>query len=326
MSKSKNTAAKSTKKPAVKKTSTATKNKTVTDNKAVTAAKSTSAAKSTVSKTATKENKTKSNNSSATKKDNSSCYNVKLAALIIVSILIGAFLTKVLFSGSSNKSSDNKQVEEIVANWVENNPELILESVINMQKEQAQKQMEDANKNVSKRLDDLYKREQSPKRVVAGADVTIVEFFDYNCGYCKRALGTIEELIKKDKKVNIIFKELPILGKSSEDLSKVSLAFNLSAPSRYFDFHRDLMKSNSRTAEDAMAIAQKHGVKASIIKKVMTKFKKQIDEEIAFNRELSRSIGVNGTPAFLVEESIFPGAVGLSTLEEAIKEKREANK
>lgn len=214
-------------------------------------------------------------------------------------------------------------VEEVVAQWIANNPELILESVVNMQKKQAQKQVEDSGANISKQSEELYGRKEDPVHNANNYDVSVVEFFDYNCGYCKRAVATIEELVSKDKKVRIIFKELPILGQSSEDLSKVSLAFNIANPSKYLEFHAALMKSSARTTEDAIRISETHGVSGNKIKAIMIKFKAKIDEEIDNNRKLAQSIGVNGTPAFLVETSLFPGAVDYQTIEQAINEHRK---
>lgn len=214
-------------------------------------------------------------------------------------------------------------VEKVVEAWIANNPEKILESVINMQKKQAQQQVEEAGANISKNLDKLYENKNDPNHSPKGYDVAIVEFFDYNCGYCKRAVKTIEEVVAKDKKVKVVFKELPILGKSSEDLSKVSLAFNIANSARYLDFHTALMKSSARSTAEAIKIAGKHGVSPQKINAVLTKYKDKIQKEIDDNRELAASIGVNGTPAFLVGEQLFPGAVGFDTIKQAVQNARD---
>jgi len=251
-----------------------------------------------------------------------SCNKVRCTIILVIIAILSLLLFKNFSSNKNAAISTVGEVEEVVANWIANNPELILESVINMQKKQAEKQLEEAGQNISNKLNDLYKRDIDPAVAPKNHDVAVIEFFDYNCGYCKRAVPTIEKLIAQDKKVKVIFKELPILGKSSEDLAKVSLAFNMLAPSRYFNFHNDLMKSKARTTEEAIAIAAKHGTTKEKIQKVLAKFDDKISKEIAFNRQLANSIGVNGTPAFLVGETLIPGAVGLSTLREEIKKER----
>ncbi len=131
----------------------------------------------------------------------------------------------------------------------------------------------------------------------------------------------MKKIINTDKKVKIIFKELPILGQSSEELAKIALAFNIIAPNKYFDFHSALMKSNARTADAAIKIAETKGITRARINRILKKFEAKIKAEIDLNRELSASIGIRGTPAFLIGEQLFPGAVGFETLQQAINKK-----
>ncbi len=310
MSKNKTSTTKASKKTAVKKTTTA---------KRTTAKKTTAKKSPVVSKTTTSENKESCNYSKKT----------KLVIAIAAILAIGFLLLKT--NENPDKNSNNeikidqnapvgtvKDVEEVIAVWIQNNPELILESVVNMQKRQAEKQREEASGNITKRAKDIYNRKNDPVIAPQGYDVAVVEFFDYNCGYCKRALPTIEKLTKDDKKIKIIFKELPILGKSSEDLAKVSLAFNMLAPSKYFAFHQSLMKSKAKTTAEAIAIANSHGVTKAKIDKVLSKYASKIQDEINFNKELSASIGINGTPAFLVGETLYPGAVNVEIIKNEI--------
>ena len=97
-------------------------------------------------------------------------------------------------------------VEKVIAKWVETNPEAIIQSVVAMQQKAAEKQQHDAQKNISSKQGDLFKSKNDPVYAPKGYDVSIVEFFDYNCGYCKKAQVTVEDLIKQDKKIRIIFK------------------------------------------------------------------------------------------------------------------------
>jgi protein-disulfide isomerase len=262
-----------------------------------------------------------------------SCCAKKKIFFAAIVVIIGALLFVKFNDGSTGKSdsvridknsavSTAQDVEDIIANWVVSNPELILESVINMQKKQAQKQIDDAGKNISKKMKDLYNAKDDPSISPNGYDVAIIEFFDYNCGYCKKSLSVLEDLAKSDKKLKIIFKELPILGKSSEDLSKVSLAVNILAPSKYFAFHQGLMRSKARTTEEAIKIASALGIAPAKLKRTLTKFASKIEKKIADNRSLATSIGVNGTPAFLIGETLKPGAVDVATIKKAIKEER----
>lgn len=214
-------------------------------------------------------------------------------------------------------------VEKVIAKWVETNPEAIIQSVVAMQKKAAEKQQEDAQKNVVNKKSDLFNNKKTPSFAPKGYDVSVVEFFDYNCGYCKKAQSSVEELLKQDKKVRVIFKELPILGASSVELSKVALAVNIVDSSKYLDFHDALMKGSARTKEDAIKIVKDLGIDAGKVEKALTDKKSDIEEQIKLNQELAATIGINGTPAFVVGEELIPGAVDLGTLKEKISAQRK---
>ncbi len=214
-------------------------------------------------------------------------------------------------------------VEKVIVKWVETNPEAIIQSVVAMQKKAAEKQQESAQKNVSLRKSELFDNKKTPTHSPKGYDVSLVEFFDYNCGYCKKAQSSIEKLLKQDKKVRIIFKELPILGSSSVELSKVAIAVNMIKSESYVDFHSALMKGSARTKESAIKIAQGLGIDEAKLRKTLTNKNSDIEEQIKLNQELAATIGINGTPAFVVGEELIPGAVDLTTLKDKISAQRE---
>jgi protein-disulfide isomerase len=214
-------------------------------------------------------------------------------------------------------------VEKVIARWVESNPEAIIQSVVSMQKKAAEKQQQDAQKNVVLKKDDLLNNKKTPTYSPKGYNVSLVEFFDYNCGYCKKAQSSVEKLIKEDKKVRVIFKELPILGPSSVELSKVAIAVNMVKSESYLDFHDALMKGSARTKEDAIKIAVGLGIDEGKLQKTLTDNNSDIEEQIKLNQQLAASIGINGTPAFIVGEELIPGAVDFSTLSDKISAQRK---
>jgi protein-disulfide isomerase len=224
------------------------------------------------------------------------------------------------------KVSNVGDVENVIAKWVEANPEAIIQSVVSMQQKAAKQQVQDAQKNISDKSSDIFNHKGDPVIAPKGNNITVVEFFDYNCGYCKRAQATIEKLLDDDKKVKVIFKEYPILGPSSEELTTVSLAVNIADPSLYTKFHNALMKSSAKNREDALQVAKDVGVNVDKLKKVLEKNKSDIDSIIAFNRKLGATIGVNGTPAFIVGEELISGAVEISVLKEKIEAHRKSKK
>ncbi|HLD76725.1 MAG TPA: DsbA family protein [Rickettsiales bacterium] len=213
-------------------------------------------------------------------------------------------------------------VEEVLAKWVANNPQAILDSVANMQRKAIEEQLKNAQKNIGTKKSELFDS-KSPSYTPSGYDVTIVEFFDYNCGYCKRVSPTIEKLLGSDKKLRIIYKEFPILGQSSEDISTVALAVHLMSPSSYRKFHNALMSSNASTKTEALAIAKNVGLDVDKIKQTLSSKKDSISQIINNNRILGSEIGIQGTPGFVIGDELIPGAVELETLKAKIAQERK---
>lgn len=213
---------------------------------------------------------------------------------------------------------DVEDVEQVIAKWIEANPQAILQSVANMQKKMMEEQMKNAQQNIGSKKDELFNDKNSPQYAPSGYDVTIVEFFDYSCGYCKRAQSTVEELLKADKKVRIVYKEFPILGPDSQAVSSVAIAVNMIDPASYKKFHDAMMKSNERGKEGAIKIAQEVGINKAKLESFLQDKKAKIDAVIQDNLKLGTTIGVNGTPGFVIGEELIPGALELDQLKAKI--------
>ena len=139
----------------------------------------------------------------------------------------------------------------------------------------------------------------------AKGDVPVIEFFDYNCGYCKKAFPDVAKLIDKDKQVKLILKEFPILSKGSEEASRVALAAKMQG--KYWEFHRAMLESQGQANEaSALRVAEKLGLDMTRLKKDMAspEVKKEIDD----TRKLATKMGIQGTPHFIVGDRIIPGA------------------
>ena len=221
------------------------------------------------------------------------------------------------------KINDVEGVEEVVAKWIEANPQAIINSVANMQKKAMEEQMKNAQKNISEKKSELFSDKKSPQHAPSGYDVTIVEFYDYACGYCKKAYSTVNELIKSDKKVRVIFRDFPILGQPSREMAEVSVAVNLVDSSNFIKFHDNLMESNDRGKDAALKAAKSAGVNVSKVEEILKKDKAKIDKILDDNLNLGTSIGINGTPGFVIGEELIPGALELSVLKEKISAVRK---
>jgi protein-disulfide isomerase len=224
---------------------------------------------------------------------------------------------------SSGIAKDTKvetveDVEKVMEKWVEANPKAILASVANMQRKMMEDQAKEAQKNIGPKKDQLFNDKTSAQYAPKGYDVTIVEFFDYACGYCKKAQSTVEELVKEDKKVRVIYKEFPILGQPSEEMSTVAIAVNMLDSSSYKKFHDAMMKSNAHGKADAIKVAKEVGISGEKLEALLESSKEKIAAVIKANRELGSSIGINGTPGFVIGEELIPGALELGALKEKI--------
>ena len=153
------------------------------------------------------------------------------------------------------------------------------------------------------------------------ADVTIYEFFDYNCGYCKSVVKTIMDLLSEDNKINFIFVEFPILSKQSYIAARAALASK--KQDLYNKFHLSLMKIKGRVDEEKVfSTARKIGLDINKLKKDMNN--PDIEKQLMKNREIAKLLGLNGTPAFIIGDIIYPGALNLNNLKDIIKKYRES--
>lgn len=214
--------------------------------------------------------------------------------------------------------SDVKDVEEVVAKWIEANPQAIINSVQNMQKKMMEEQNKNAQKNIGQKKEELFNDANSPQFAPEGYDISIVEFYDYACGYCKKAQGTVDALLKSDDKVRIIYKDFPILGEPSQEMSKVSVAVNILAPNSFRKFHDALMKTNERGKSAAIKAAKSVGIDTKKLEEVLKNEKSKIEKILQDNISLGSSIGINGTPGFIIGEELIPGAMEVATFKEKI--------
>ena len=203
-------------------------------------------------------------------------------------------------------SADQKtSIEQIVREYLLNHPEVLAEATALYEQKQETARAEAMKKAVSDLAPTLFRSPTAPIAGNAKGDVTVVEFFDYNCGYCKRAIGDVARLIDGDKKVKVVFKELPIFGKESEAAARVAIAAR--KQNKYWEVHRGLMDRKGKADEAAaLEIAQAAGVNLDQLRKDMAsaEVKKEMDE----TKGLAEKMGIQGTPHFFVADRVIPGA------------------
>jgi len=201
--------------------------------------------------------------------------------------------------------AQRKELESIIKDILLNNPEIMLEVQNALESKMDKIQAERMAVAIKEHATELYRPASSPVVGNAKGDVPVIEFFDYNCGYCKKAFSEVAQLVDKDKKVRIIMKEFPILSKGSEEASRVALAAKMQG--KYWEFHRAMLESQGQANEaSALRIAEKLGLDMPRLKKDMAspEVKKEIDD----TRQLATKMGIQGTPHFIVGDRIIAGA------------------
>ncbi len=219
-----------------------------------------------------------------------------------------------------------RAIEGIVKDYLLQNPEILQEVFAELEKRQADAQKTAQAQALQGERARLF---DSSRDHVAGnpqGDVTLVEFTDYNCGFCKRALGDIRALIKADPKLKVIFKDFPVLGPGSVEAARVSTAARLQLKGdKQFEFHARLMETRGQVnAERAMAVAKEMGLDMARLQKDLDG--PEVREAIATNVQLGDKLGLTGTPAFIVGDEVIFGAVGIDPLRRAVDNTRKCGK
>ena len=229
---------------------------------------------------------------------------------IYISILISFFL---IISPSHSHEINNENIDTIIKKFLKKNPEFLKSTLDNYKVSLENKKKQHAI--------NLLKDINNPGVFSKQADITIYEFFDYNCGYCKSVVRTIMDVLSEDKKINFVFVEFPILSEQSYFAAKAALASK--NQNLYNKFHLSLMKINGRVNEEKVfSTAKKIGLDIDQLKKDINSA--EIEQQLLKNREIAKLLGLNGTPAFIIGNIIYPGALNLNNLTKIIKQYRES--
>jgi protein-disulfide isomerase len=247
-----------------------------------------------------------------------------------ISLLTAASFSQAAYAQTPTPAAANAsapvtrgEIPALVKEALMNEPEIIMEVAKKLRDKQEEAAKNQALQGLQKHQSDLFNNPDSPAIGAENADVVIVEFFDYHCGYCKHMLPVINDLMKDDKKVRFIFKEFPILSEDSVLAARVALAVNRVAKDKYFAFHQELMNANVKFEEKMLLdTVKKIGVDVAKVKAEMAK--PEITAILDKNREIAGALGISGTPAIVMGDNITPGAVDLETLKRMVASYRES--
>jgi protein-disulfide isomerase len=198
-------------------------------------------------------------------------------------------------------------------------PEVIMEAVQILQQRQQAAEADAVKGRIAAHADEIFRDPSAPIAGNPRGDITLVEFFDYNCPYCRQVAPTLTDLRRADPGLRLVYKEFPILGPGSEAAARAALAAERQG--KYQALHDALMQASERVAEeDVLRAAAAVGLDVEQLKRDMAD--PAIEEAILRNRALAAELGINGTPGFVIADRVLPGAVEKAALEGLIAEAR----
>jgi protein-disulfide isomerase len=218
---------------------------------------------------------------------------------------------------------ERTEVEGIIRNYLIANPEIIRDAINELQRKEDSAAAEQQVAMIGENKDLIF---SSSRQVVLGnpeGDVTLVEFFDYNCGYCRAAHTAMKQLIADDPNLRVVLKEFPILGDESVQAAQVAVAVLLTAPDRYADFHEELITAKGAVdGERALAVAADIGLDVEALK--VKAGSDEVKANIMEVRQLATKLDLTGTPSYVTASAVVVGAVGYDNLKMEIAKAREA--
>ena len=244
--------------------------------------------------------------------------------LIAGAVMSGALIMSMHAAQAQNfNPAQRTEIEAIIKDYLLKNPEVLQDVMQELEKRQAIAETEKAKGAIAANKEAIF---NSPRQVTLGnpkGDVTMVEFFDYNCGYCKRAMADMMDLLKTDPKLKIVLKEFPVLGEGSVQAAQVAAALSLQDKSgkKYLDFHQKLLGSRGQADKTrALVAAKEAGADMARLEKDMNSPEVRAALEESF--KLAETLGLNGTPSYVINDDVVIGAVGLASLKEKINTAR----
>jgi protein-disulfide isomerase len=226
-------------------------------------------------------------------------------------------------SAQDFSTTQRGEIEKIIKEYLIKHPEVLQEAMAELEKKQQVAESEKARSAIRDHSQAIF---NSPLQVTLGnpqGDVTFVEFFDYNCGYCKRALTDMMTLMEKDPKLKVVLKEFPVLGPGSIEAAKVAVAVRMQDKTgkKYLEFHQKLMMGRGQADKArAIAVAKEIGLDEARIEKDLKS--DEVTNSINESMKLAEALGMNGTPSYVIGKDVVVGAVGLEALGKKIEAAR----
>ena len=237
-----------------------------------------------------------------------------------VMIVTTQFFTNSAFAAESAfTDAQRTHLNKIIEQYIFDHPKVILQSIQSMQARQKAAKEAEAAAALKERKQDLEADPDDPVMGNPTGAITMVEFFDYRCGYCKRVFPTVMKVLNDNPSVRYVIKEFPILGPESVTASRASLAVWRTQKAKYGAFHAAVMDLRGGIPEaKILSVATQLGIDAKQLKKDMAD--PEIDRILEKNYQLAQALNINGTPAFVIGGKLVPGAIDAATMNRMIVE------
>ncbi len=250
-----------------------------------------------------------------------------LVAVAIVSAASAAAATALVLPHvqpqQAARQPDAPAIEASIKDYLMKHPDVIVDSLNAMQAKQEADTVASQKKTLADNMDAIV---NAPQNAVLGnpnGNVTLVEFFDYNCGYCKRGLADTVKLLNTDKNLKVLLRDYPILSDGSKEAAYIALAVKKQLQGdKFLQFHQTLLSTRGPVGKDrALEVAQASGVDMN---KLSADLKDpELGKELDSTMQLGTALGINGTPSYVIGGEITPGAVGYDELKGKIDSVRK---
>ena len=216
-------------------------------------------------------------------------------------------------------SVNREEIEKIVRDYLLKNPEVLLEVQTALEEKQKEEQRVAHLEVIKNAKGEIFNAAYDGYVGNPNGKVTIVEFYDYNCGFCKRAQDDMKALTAENPDLRFVLKEFPILGPDSQKASVVSMAFKKLMPEQHGEFHNKLLEAPGRATEaSAIKLALAYGVDEAKLREEMKN--PEISDAYARTYDLANKLSITGTPSYVVGNEVIFGALGKEVLAEKIAE------
>jgi protein-disulfide isomerase len=241
--------------------------------------------------------------------------------LLICLVALGLATVPCADATETVSPAQKSAIEQIIHDYILQHPEVVIQALQSAEDKAKAEAEERVRATLVEKRQELLADPTSPVAGNPKGDVTIVEFFDYRCPYCKQVEPSLEALLREDRQIRIIYKELPILGKDSVYATRVALAARKQA--KYEAFHAAMMAAKGQIDEKVVfQVAASAGLD---IEQVKTDMKSaEIDDIIQRNFALAQALDIHGTPAFIIGGEMVPGAIDVATMKKKIAAARKA--